>query len=589
MSLFAVLQQRKVFKVGAAYLVIGWLAVQAASIGFPAFEAPGWALRVFIFVVLLGFPVALVLAWMLVVTPQGVQVEKAPIGNKRILVVAAALAALAVGWYLRGMPATREPGEDLRSIAVLPFVNMSGEADNEYFSDGISEEILNVLARMPDLRVAARTSSFAFKGQAKEIPDIARELAVRMVLEGSVRRQGERVRITAQLIDAGNGFHLWSQTYDRDLKDIFAIQDEIAQAIARELDVKLGGKAAVGAAPTAATDLEVYDLYLKGLALWQARGAANLYEAERLFRAALARDPDFAKAWSGLAVTHAVLPEWTREKGTASYPIARDAAEHALALDPTLPEPYAVLGALATNENRMATGVAMYQRAIAIAPSYATALQWWGEALQSTGDLVGALEVNARAMALDPKSPVVRGAYAFALWSSGRDGEARSICESILSEVPDFMPCRLHLYDSALLRHDFALARQLLRDLAQPRGAAAVAFADAMSSVLEAGPGGSADAIEVAARLAELPDGYLDDRSLSPLGIPDTVMWFMLAGRKDLALQQLERQADLLPQVARWTMADMHADPLRCEPGFRALAQRLDFDDKRAATLCGSG
>ena len=288
MSLYAELQQRKVIKVGAAYLVAGWLAVQAASIGFPAFEAPGWALRVFIFIVLLGFPVALVLAWMLVVTPQGVQVEKAPFGNKRILAIAAALAALAIGWCLRGMPATREAGEDLRSIAVLPFVNMSGEEDNEYFSDGISEEILNVLARTPDLRVAARTSSFAYKGQAREIPDIARDLEVRMVLEGSVRRQGERVRITAQLIDASNGFHLWSQTYDRELKDIFAIQDEIAQAIAKELDLKMGGAPGSSTAPepasTPATDLAAYDLYLKGLTLWQARGAANLYEAERLFR-----------------------------------------------------------------------------------------------------------------------------------------------------------------------------------------------------------------------------------------------------------------------------------------------------------------
>jgi len=593
MSLYAELQQRKVIKVGAAYLVAGWLAVQAASIGFPAFEAPGWALRVFIFVVLLGFPVALVLAWMLVVTPQGVQVEKAPFGNKRILAIAAALAALAVGWYLRGMPATREPGEDLRSIAVLPFVNMSGEADNEYFSDGISEEILNVLARTPDLRVAARTSSFAYKGQAREIPDIARELEVRMVLEGSVRRQGERVRITAQLIDASNGFHLWSQTYDRELKDIFAIQDEIAQAIAKELDLKMGGAPGTGTAPqlatTPATDLVAYDLYLKGLTLWQARGAANLYEAERLFRAALARDPGFAKAWAGLALTHAVLPEWSKEKGETSYPIARDAAEHALALDPALPESYAVLGSIAAGENRILTGRAMFQRAIAIAPSYATALQWWGESLMYTGDLDEALEVTARAMALDPKSAVVRGAHVNALWQSGRDDEAVTICTAVLATSPEYMPCKLYDYSAAIVRRDYPLARRLLHALAQPRGAEAVQFADAMSTVLEAGPGGSAETDAVAARLAELPDGYFDDRVLTPLGDSDMVVWFIAVGRNDLAVQRIERMAETLPQLARWSMVDFHADPLRCDPGFRALAQRLGFEDKRAATQCDKG
>ena len=591
MSLIAELKRRKVFKVGAAYLVVAWLLIQVVSTVAPQLNLPEWAPRLITFVLLLGFPVALVLAWIFDATPDGVRVDAAPVGNKRMFAIAAVLAALAVGWYWKGRPESADAGAEARSIAVLPFVNMSGEADNEYFSDGISEEILNVLARTPDLRVAARTSSFAYKGQAKEIPDIARELEVRMVLEGSVRRQGERVRITAQLIDASNGFHLWSQTYDRDLKDIFAIQDEIAQAIAKELDVKMGGASAPGAAaaPTAETDLATYDLYLKGLTLWQARGAANLYEAERLFRAALGRDPGFAKAWAGLALTHAVLPEWSTEKHEVSYPIARDAAEHALALDPALPEPYAVLASIATGENRIPTSRAMFQRAIAIAPSYATALQWWGESLMFTGDLEEALEVTARAMALDPKSAVVRGAHVNALWQSGRDDEAVTICTAVLAASPEYMPCKLYHYSAAIVRRDYPLARQLLHALAQPRGAEAVRFADAMSTVLEAGPGGSAEAGAVAARLAELPDGYLDDRVLTPLGGSDMVLWFMAIGRNDLAVQRIERMAETLPQLARWAMADAHVDPLRCEPGFRALAQRLGFDDRRAATQCDKG
>jgi adenylate cyclase len=280
MSLIAELKRRKVFKVGAAYLIVGWLLIQVAATIAPQLNLPEWSPRLITFVILLGFPIAILLAWVLDLTPDGIKLDAAPIGNKRIFVIVAILLALSIGWYWRGRHAQDTLGVDARSVAVLPFINMSGDKDNEYFSDGISEEILNVLARTPELRVAARTSSFSFKGGNKEVPEIAKELNVRMVLEGSVRKQGERVRITAQLIDASSGYHVWSQTYDRDLKDIFAIQDEIAQAIASELKVKLAD-AVTGATTSPDTaDLVAYDLYLKGLALWQARGESNLHAAD---------------------------------------------------------------------------------------------------------------------------------------------------------------------------------------------------------------------------------------------------------------------------------------------------------------------
>ncbi|MCU0989712.1 MAG: FlgO family outer membrane protein, partial [Xanthomonadales bacterium] len=183
----------------------------------PQLNLPEWAPRLITLTVLLGFPVALVLAWMLDHGPGGLVVEPASAGNKRMFAIAGVLAVLAFAWYFYDRGEATPQARDMaaaRSIAVLPFVNMSGDSDNEYFSDGISEEILNSLAQMPDLRVAARTSSFSFKGANREIPEIARELEVRMVLEGSVRKQGQKVRITAQLIDADQGFHVWSQTYD---------------------------------------------------------------------------------------------------------------------------------------------------------------------------------------------------------------------------------------------------------------------------------------------------------------------------------------------------------------------------------------
>ncbi|HET7778646.1 MAG TPA: hypothetical protein VFL07_08850, partial [Rudaea sp.] len=440
MALIEELKRRKVFKVAAAYLVVGWLLIQVASTVAPQLNLPEWAPRLVTFIIMIGFPIALVLAWMLDVTPEGVKLDKAPVGTKRIVAIAAILAALAVGWYWKTRPVPVSTAVDARSIAVLPFVNMSEDKSNEYFSDGISEEILNVLARMADLRVAARTSSFSFRAQEKEVPLIGRELNVRMVLEGSVRKQGDRVRVTAQLIDAANGYHVWSQTYDRDLKDIFAIQDEIAGAIANELKLKLDTPHAGGAAVAETSDLVAYQLYLKAMGLWTARGEQNMLQAEALFLAALKRDPNYAKAWAGLALTYAVLPEWSSRPLAETRPAGRDAAEHALALDRDLPEPYTALGYIAASDFRFATARAMFQRSIALAPSYMTAYQWAGETLTWEGEFDQGLVMIHKASALDPKSSIVNSVIAAVLLRAGRDDEALALCDTIVAVESEWCP-----------------------------------------------------------------------------------------------------------------------------------------------------
>ncbi len=292
---------------------------------------------------------------------------------------------------------------------------MSGDPSADYFSDGISEEILNVLAGTPDLQVAARTSSFAFKGQQKEIPVIARELKVRMILEGSVRRQDQKVRITAQLIDAKTGFHVWSETYDRELKDIFAIQDEIAKAIGDKLKVQVFGTRPSGAASVGTKNVEAHDHYLRGLTFWQRRREAELWQAVDEFQSAVAADPGYADAYGGLAVTYAVIADYS---GRITYRDAMyratDAAEMALALDPSLPEAYAALGSVATYERRRATVGALLERAIALRPSFATAHQWLGTATLAAGDPARGLLALERASALDPRSLVVAENYAYA-------------------------------------------------------------------------------------------------------------------------------------------------------------------------------
>ena len=339
-NFFTELKRRKVFKVGAAYLVVAWLAVQAASIGFPAFEAPPWALRVFILIALLGFPIAVVMAWVFDFTPEGVKVAADSSGSRRLFGAAGLLIVLALGWYFYGQPSFRKGDVSTpvaagrNSIAVLPFANMSGKAGEDYFSDGMTEELLNVLARVPQLNVVARTSVFQFKEKGGDIREIGRKLGVTNIVEGSVRRDGDEVRITAQLVRVADGFHIWSETYDRKLEKVFALQDEIAKRIANALKLSLGVSAPVAARP--AIDPPAYDEYLKGRALLRQRH--DLPAAIAHLKAAVAKAPEFAAGWSSLSLTYEVS-FWYTEHMTAAFQaemLAGEAAaaDRAAALEP---------------------------------------------------------------------------------------------------------------------------------------------------------------------------------------------------------------------------------------------------------------
>jgi TolB-like protein/Tfp pilus assembly protein PilF len=585
MGLVAELRQRKLVQWTLAYVAGAFAVLQGVDIVAQRFAWPESITRALIIASVVGFFVTLLLAWY-----HGERGAQRVSGTELLLLALLLAIGGALLWKFAPGAAGTAPsaaeaalaGVDRRSIAVLPFDNMSGDKDNQYFSDGISEEILNVLAQLPGLKVAARTSSFSFRGGSKEIPQIARELQVRMVLEGSVRKQGDQVRITAQLIDAGNGFHVWSQTYDRKLEDIFAIQDVIARAIAAELKLKLDDTPRPASAR--AVDAQAYALYLKGMQKWQARGEANLLEADRLFRAALARDPKFPRAWSGLALTQAVLPEWSDVRREQAYPVASDAAERALALDPDQPEPYAVLSSIATAELRMDTSFALMERALAVSPSYATGYQWLSEQLADDGRLDEAMRAMEKGFALDPKSLVIRNGLANIRFNQGQYDEAIAQCAVILARQPDWANCRLIRFVSALIRHDHAGARAELRIMAAPRGEQARRFAERTMDALE----GKSDADVVAAHLLAAPDGYLDSTAVSPFSPLETTLWFMALGRNDEAIRSLERYSDYLPHIVRGLVFSAPIAPLRCEPRFLALAQRLQVPASRRATLCRS-
>jgi TolB-like protein len=446
MSLLTELRRRNVFKVGAAYLVVGWLVIEAAALLAPQLNLPEWAPRFVTFLVLVGFPIALVLAWIFDLTPEGMQLAEGKTGNKRFYAAVSAIAALSLAWFFLGTGArSPAPGVDTAppretidgkaaraggpSIAVLPFVNMSPDPDNEFFADGISEELLNILARIDGLTVASRTSAFSFKGSNAPIPTIASSLNVGHVLEGSVRKQADRVRITAQLVHADSDVHLWSQTYDRQLVDIFAVQEEIAQAIATALEGVLGTRVVTVTAPTG--DLEAYQRFLQGRGRFFER--QELDEALADFQFAVARDPQYAEAWGFLAATayiHARSAYPSRlDPADVEAPLA-PALERALALNPAMTLALSIQGSLmldSKDPERMAHGISLMERAAAAELGDSSARLWLGLRWLMLGHAERAWPVLASAHADDPRVGINAGYLGVAEFVTGREAEGERL------------------------------------------------------------------------------------------------------------------------------------------------------------------
>jgi len=586
------LKQRKLVQWALAYVAFAFALIQVLDVVAQRFGWPDQVEKLLILALAVGFLIALVLAWY-----HGERGAQKVSGTE--IVILALLLAIGGGllWrYERIAPSTSSSldaaahpdasaiSANRKSIAVLPFVNMSGDKDNEYFSDGVSEEILNVLARTPDLHVAARTSSFSFQGKAMEIPAIARALGVRMVLEGSVRKQGDRVRIAAQLIDASTDDEVWSQTYDRELKDIFAIQDQIAKAIGDELKVKLAGTPQPGKNSVGTTNIKAYDLYLRGIALWQVRRGDALWQAIDLFDQSTVADPKFAQGYAGQALVYAIIGDYSvRMPYAETLPRATDAAEHALALDPSSAEAYAALGNIATFELRRASADALLGRAITLRPSFATAYQWRGTLLISSGDLVGGLASLERASALDPRSLVVGENHAFALRTLGRDAEAKALCMRILVFAPEYVGCMDDIAMADLQLRDYAGARSMLERFAATLNPTAAAMGRELTDALA----GHGDRHALAVRYAALPlHSNLDPASGNVLEDYDLAAVIVMLGERELALDYLERIAAEGGGYADWAIMLPAMDPIRCEPRFVAVVKKMRTTDPYYAKVC---
>ena len=438
-NFFAELKRRKVFKVGAAYLVAAWLVVQAASIGFPAFDAPPWVLRIFILVALLGFPIAVVMAWVFDLTPEGVKLDADTSGSKRLFAAATLLIVLALGWYFYGQPSFRKGDAttpsiaDKKSITVLPFDNLSRDPDNAYFCEGVQDEILTRLAKVADLKVISRTSTQHFKSTPDNLPQIAKQLGVAHILEGSVQKAGEQVRVNVQLINALTDAHLWADTYDRKLTDIFAVESEIAKTIAETLQARLTGSEKSSIAKTPTVNPEAYELYLKGRFFWNKRTGDDLRRSVEYLKQAIAKDPGYALAYAALADSYGLLRFYGGASRDESVVPAEVAAKKALELDDSLAEAHASLGLIATEELEIDRGVRELERAVQLNPNYATAHHWLALARIPLGQLDRAIGEGRRALELDPLSMIINAdlslIYLYARRYDEAEAQARKALE----------------------------------------------------------------------------------------------------------------------------------------------------------------
>jgi serine/threonine-protein kinase len=440
-NFFAELKRRNVYKVAVAYAVVAWLLVQVATQVFPFLEIPSWVVRSVIVLVVIGFPIAVVIAWAFEATPEGIKRTEiadampATAAQKKhawIYVVigcgAISVALFFLGRYTVAPQSGRPGGPSLpeKSIAVLPFDNLSEEKGNAYFAEGIQDEILTRLAKVADLKVISRTSTQRFKSAPSDLREIAKQLGVMNILEGSVQKSNDQVRVNVQLINALTDAHLWADTYDRKLIDIFAVESDIAKTIADTLQAKLSGseKAAMSKKPTA--NPEAYELYLKGRFFWNKRTAADLRRSIDYFNQAIAKDPNYALAYAGLAQAWKLLPAFNGGAPQDCFPQAESAARKALALDDTLSDAHAALASLkGLNGFDYPGAIAEYERTLQLNPNDATARQWFAnDTLANIGQTEREVAELKRAVELDPLSLIINSNLGWAYVHLGRLDEA---------------------------------------------------------------------------------------------------------------------------------------------------------------------
>jgi TolB-like protein/Tfp pilus assembly protein PilF len=598
LSIFDELKRRNVFKVGIAYVIVAWLVAQVLQLVFESFGTPAWAIKTVLVLLATGLPFALFFAWAFEMTPTGIKRESEVDRSQStttqtsrklnfMIFVVMALALVYLGYDKFVLSGGREATvpevatqtvsaqattpdaspESNNSIAVLPFVNMSSDPEQEYFSDGISEELLNGLAKIDSLKVAARTSSFSFKGQNKPIGEIAGVLGVGHILEGSVRKSGSQIRVTAQLIRVSDGFHMWSETYDRELVNIFAIQDEITAAIVHELRLRLTDQALL--ASVATSNAEAYQAYLKGLYYWNLREVQNLYLAVEHFERATRLDPEYADAWEGLGEAWVLLPDWEFDYPSAAEKMenARLAAVKALELDPKSGRAYDVLAYMQMLRLEWRESFKNFELAIKHEPENATTWQWYAIALDIVGKHELADDAIQTAMELDPRSRIIGASAAEGFIRSGNYEAALERIDKTLAFAPDFLYGWQIKGFIHILRNEFVEARAAFKTISDLAGSTRsdLRTIDLIEDFVRTGKPG------------QPPDWFSDPKLIDPYY---TSLSLVCAGQYEAALDLMEWQAQsTIPRVAAYYLnSALYREKMGDMPRYQELVKRLMSD-----------
>jgi TolB-like protein/Tfp pilus assembly protein PilF len=584
MNFFSELKRRNVYKVAVAYAVVGWLLVQVATQVFPFLEIPNWAIRLVILLIAIGFPVALIIAWAFELTPEGLKrTETADAAhqhsrNRTWIYVVFIGAALSLGLFLlgrySGSRATSVGSEPAnipavpgKTIAVLPFANLSRDPDNAYFAAGIQDEIITRLSKIGDLKVISCTSTQRFKNAPDDIPAIAAQLHVANVLEGSIQRTADAVRVNVQLIKAATNDHLWADTFDRHLTDIFAVETEIAKTIAETLRAKLSGSEqnAIAARPTENTD--AYQLYLRGRFFWNKRTGQNLNKAAEYFNQAIAADPNYALAYVGLADSYVLMPLYGAGTPQDSNPKAKAAAEKALQIDDRLAEAHTSLAEIFCFDLDLLRAVPEFERAIELNPNYPTAHQWYGSsALTSLGRFDQAIAEVERAIALDPLSLVINSDLGNSYYRARRYDEAIKQLRKTIDLDLDFYYAHWNLGSALKAKGDVTGA------IEQYEKARALNEDPSMLGLLSnayAGAGRKDEAIKIRDELEAISkQRYVSAYSFA--------LVYLGLGDKDEAIRRLQKSyEDRAGESLRFIRVDPLLDPLRGDPRFEALAEKV--------------
>ena len=585
MSFVDELKRRNVFRVGIAYAIAAWLLLQMVDVVVPIIDAPDWVSKAILLLIAVGFPLALLFAWAFELTPDGLKFERDVDRSQSIThttgrkldfaiigILAVAVALFAIDKFIWSAAPDGPEVAAKRSLAVIPFVNMSNDPEQVFFSDGISEEILNTLVRAEGISVASRTSSFAYRNHDQSIPQIAETLGVLFVLEGSVRKDGDKLRITAQLIDAKSDRHLWSETYDRKLVDIFAVQSDIANSITTAIHNELGIESDARISVKTLTDnMTAYDLYLKGsLAHAHRLVPEDLQNSALWLEQAVEIDPDFAVAWEALAAVYSTIPFWNIQDRTLEEYIrmSNDAADRALELDPNLAYAWGIKGSniTAVPPYDLIEGNDYYEAALKADPRNATMLNWYGSGLQMSGYLEEGLALQRKCLDVDPGYVNCVFFVEQGLHALGRHAEAMAVADQYLEPLNAVQTSatRAAVF---LLSGNRSAAFLLARDVLGLEGAPVYGFINALEQPdadhTEAIRRFDAWAAENAVDLTRYPE------ILAAFGAYDRVdleisseLWFWLPNYRDF--RQSDRFRSLIREYGHYDLWKVKGFPPQC-------------------------